>query len=172
MIIFGDNRIYQLNFGMKSLIILNEYSDMIEPNNLTFLLYCGLIGSCPNIELDEIEGIVQGLNNPLELGNILVEYIEKSLISELKIAEYQQKALGELGLSLDDFYALTPGEIDNIYDGYMKRKEIEVNLNRLAFTYALNNNSEYIELLEKQYEIGSEEEREKTFQNLGIKEEE
>ena len=58
MIIFGDTKIYQLNFGMKSLIILNEYSDMIEQDNLTFLLYCGLVGSHPDIELDEIEGIV------------------------------------------------------------------------------------------------------------------
>ena len=152
MIIFGDTKIYQLNFGMKSLIILNEYSDMIEQDNLTFLLYCGLVGSHPDIELDEIEGIVQGLDNPLELGNILVEHIKENLISELKIAEYQQKAIGELGLTLNDFYVLTPEEIDNIYNGYMKRKEIEVNLNRLAFTRALNNNSDYIELLEKQYE--------------------
>ena len=172
MIIFGDTKIYQLNFGMKSLIILNEYSDMIEPDNLTFLLYCGLVGSHPNIELDEIEGIVQDIDNPLELGNILVEHIKENLISELKIAEYQQKAIGELGLTLNDFYVLTPQEIDNIYNGYMKRKEIEVNLNRLAFTRALNNNSDYIELLEKQYDIGSEEERMETFQNLGLREEE
>lgn len=172
MIIFGDTKIYQLNFGMKSLIILNEYSDMIEPDNLTFLLYCGLVGSHPNIELDEIEGIVQDLDNPLELGNILVEHIKENLISELKIAEYQQKAIGELGLTLNDFYVLTPEEIDNIYNGYMRREEIEVNLNRLAFTRALNNNADYIELLEKQYDIGSEEERMETFQNLGLREEE
>ena len=50
--------------------------------------------------------------------------------------------------------------------------EIEVNLNRLAFTRALNNNSNYIELLEKQYDIGSEKERMETFQNLGLREEE
>ena len=77
-----------------------------------------------------------------------------------------------MGLSLNDFYTMTPMEVEMAYAGYIKRKEMDVNLIRFAFTNALNGDSQFIDLTSQEYEVGSEEERKETFQNLGIKEEE
>ena len=49
---------------------------------------------------------------------------------------------------------------------------MNTNLTRLAFANALEGNSQFIDLTDQEYEVGSEEERKETFQNLGIKEEE
>lgn len=98
--------------------------------------------------------------------------MEESKINDLEIEELYGMAIGEMGISLSDFYTMTPMEIGMAYAGYVKRKEMNTNLTRLAFANALEGNSQFIDLTGQEYEVGSREEREETFQNLGIKEEE
>lgn len=94
-------------------------------------------------------------------------------MSELKIKELYQQAIGELGLSLSDFYVMTPDEIENAYQGLICRKELEVNLIKTAIIEGLQGNTDIIHLLEPLgYVIGDLKERKQVFAKLNIKEQE
>lgn len=64
---------------------------------------------------------------------------------------------------------MTPEEINVAYEGYLRKKETEVNLTKLAIMEGISNNNQLIRLVEdKGYSIGNLEERENTFQALQI----
>lgn len=93
--------------------------------------------------------------------------------SQEKVAELYSKAVGEMGIAPTDFFNMSEEEIDWAYEGYLRRKELDVNLIQLAVARALAGETELITLLEpKEYSVGSEEERVNVFKNLGIYEEE
>jgi hypothetical protein len=58
--------------------------------------------------------------------------IKPNLLSYFEIEELYIKAIGEMGIALQDFYQMTPKEIDLAYEGYLRRKELEANLTKLA----------------------------------------
>ena len=116
--------------------------------------------------------VIDLLDNHPDFFSWLRKEMEESKINDLEIEELYGMAIGEMGISLSDFYTMTPMEIGMAYAGYIKRKEMNTNLTRLAFANALEGNSQFIDLTGQEYEVGSEEERKETFQNLGIKEEE
>jgi hypothetical protein len=74
-----------------------------------------------------------------------------------------------MGITPNDFYSMTPGEIDLAYEGYLRKKETEANLIKVAIVEALANNTELIRLTEdKGYSVGNERERQQVFEKLGI----
>ena len=74
-----------------------------------------------------------------------------------------------MGISPTDFLKMTPEEIDLAYEGYLRRQETTANLFKLAIAQILSNNNDLIRITEeKNYSIGTEEERQKTFEILGI----
>ena len=171
-VIHAGGKYYQVNFGMKGLILLNQNPKEIEQENNEFLLYSALISHQPSISLKEIRMIIDLLDNHPDFFPWLRKEMEESKINDLEIEELYGMAIGEMGISLSDFYTMTPMEIGMAYAGYIKRKEMNINLTRLAFANALEGNSQFIDLTDQEYEVGSEEERTETVQNLGIKEEE
>ena len=68
-----------------------------------------------------------------------------------------------------DFYAATPEEIDIAYEGYLHRKETEVNLTKLALLTL--EDGELIRLTEDLgYTVGNLSERNECFTKLNIRE--
>lgn len=74
-----------------------------------------------------------------------------------------------MGLDPSVVEKMTPQEIDLAYEGYLRRQETTANLTKLAIAEVLSGNNDLIRLTEdKGYVIGTAEEREATFEKLGI----
>ena len=92
-------------------------------------------------------------------------------MSQLEIDELYQQANGEMGLSLNDFYTMTPKEIETSYQGFINCNQLEVNLIKFVFVESLQGNLDTIYLTEPRgYEVGNLEERKTVFTKLGIEE--
>lgn len=91
--------------------------------------------------------------------------------SPLQLNEFYKQMVGEVGIQPDQFYQMSPDEIDLAYEGYLYKKETDVNLLLQVLFNHRNNNYEIINLLpENGFIPGSLEEREKWFNDLGIME--
>lgn len=166
MVIKTNNKSYIYEFGLKGQILIGENAKYNE-DNIPFYLYCGLISKQPDITYQEC----------LEIESTMSEKDKKSIkkyfednyksLSQLEIERLYSQSVGEIGIQPSDFYSMTLKEIDWAYNGFMERKQKEVNLMLLAL---LNRNkSEFIQIIpDKEYEIGSQEERDKTFQLLEV----
>lgn len=67
-----------------------------------------------------------------------------------------------MGIAPTDFFQMTPEEIEWAYEGYLRRKETEANLMKIAF---MSQDEELIRLTEdKGYTIGSSLEREQALE--------
>lgn len=79
------------------------------------------------------------------------------------------QAVGEMGIAPSQFWQMTAEEVELAYEGYLRRQELTANLIKLAFIEALHNDGNLISLVEnKGYVLGSIEEYNKTFQQLGV----
>lgn len=155
-------KIYELKFGLRGLILLRENLDIVATENLEFLLYCGLISQQPSITFQEIQEII----DECDLSSLK---LPKKFLSLNEVQELYIKAIGEIGIAPNDFYSMTIEEINLAYEGYLRKKETEANLIKLAI--ASQHSDELIRLTEdKGYQIGNLEERNKFFEALGIKE--
>lgn len=106
------------------------------------------------------------------LSGLLSIFSLEQVPSNQTIEEWYKKGIGEIGLSLSDFYCLTPYELDLAYEGYLRRMELQANLTQLSILRAHSSEIKPIKIIqERDYSLGSLEEREKTFKLLGIKEE-
>ena len=155
MILKTQNKIYQVKFGLKGLILLNQFSnnltDQKEPD-LAFLLYCGLC-HLPHISFNDIETILAECD--------LSSLSSPRIPSLLEIQELYTKAVGEIGIAPTDFLLMTPEEIEWAYEGYLRRKETEANLMKIAF---MSQDDELIRLTEdKGYTVGNLQEREQVL---------
>lgn len=151
-------KIYEFNFGLKGLIILRENADLVMANDMRFLLYCGLVSKQPAITFQEIDEII----DECDLSKL---DIQPSILSLYEVEELYTKAVGEVGITPNDFYSMSPGEIDLAYEGYLRRKEIEANLTKIAIIS--QESEELIRLTEDRlYEIGNKAERQTTFKLL------
>lgn len=159
---------------MKGIILLNQNLKESEQENTEFLFYCGLISHQPTISLQEVRAVLDFiLINCPDFLNWLKQEAINSAMNELKIKELYQQAIGELGLSLNDFYAMTPEEIESAYQGFIYRKELEINLAKTAIIEGLQGNTDIIHLLKPLgYTIGDLKERKQVFTKLNIKEQE
>lgn len=128
---------------------------------LQFLLYCGLITQYPDITFEEINDIVSQCD--------LSGLVPPITLSPFSLAELYTKAVGEIGIEPAEVMKMTPDEINLAYEGYLRRQETTANLTKLAIAEVLSGNNDLIRLTEdKGYVIGTTEEREATFEKLGI----
>ena len=162
MFLRTNYKIYEFNFGLKGLIIMRENADLVMANDKRFILYCGLVSKQPAITFQEIDEII----NECDLSNL---DITPTILSLFEVEELYTKAVGEIGITPTDFYTMTPHEIDLAYEGYLRRKETEANLTKMAII--TSQDSEIIRLTEnKGYFVGSKAEREEVFRLLNIEE--
>ena len=131
-------------------------------------MYCGLIACQPSIEFfsyspKEKEDLLSSLNKVFSLDKVPTSQT---------IEDWYKKGIGEIGLSLTDFYCLTPYELDLAYEGYLRRMELQANLTRLSIIKAQGNDAQPIKIIkEKGYSLGSLKERAEVFERLNLKEE-
>lgn len=162
MFLKTNQKVYEVSFGLKALILYHNYSNqLVGQDRQTFLLYCGLITRHPDITFDEIKHIISQCD--------LTGLTEPPSISPYLIQGLYTKAVGEMGIAPPDFYQMTQEEIEWAYEGYLRRLEVNANLTKTAIAEVLSNNNELIRLTEDQgYNIGTDEERNATFKFLGI----
>lgn len=162
MFLRTNRKIYEFKIGLKGLIIMRENADLVMASDKRFLLYCGLISSQPAITFQEIDEIIKECDlSKLDIG--------QNILSIYEVEELYTKAVGEIGITPTDFYTMTPHEIDLAYEGYLRRKETEANLTKMAIITSQDN--ELIRLTEdKGYFVGSKAEREEVFRLLNIEE--
>lgn len=162
MFLRTHRKIYEFNFGLKGLIIMRENANLVMANDTRFLLYCGLVSRQPAITFQEIDEIIE----ECDLSKL---DISPTILSIFEVEELYTKAVGEMGITPNDFYSMSPGEIELAYEGYLRRKETEANLTKMAII--TSQNDELIRLTEdKGYFIGNKAEREEVFKLLNIKE--
>lgn len=162
MFLRTHKKIYEFNFGLKGLIIMRENADLVMANDTRFLLYCGLVSRQPTITFQEIDEIIE----ECDLSKIDISQI---ILSLYEVEELYTKAVGEMGITPNDFYSMTPGEIELAYEGYLRRKETEANLTKMAII--TSQDDELIRLTEdKGYSVGNKAEREEVFKLLNIEE--
>ena len=163
MFLRTHRKIYEFKFGLKGLIIMRENADLVMAKDMRFILYCGLISSHSAITFIEIDEIIQ------ECDISKIDITTLHLLSIYEIEELYTKAVGEIGIAPNDFYSMTPGEIELAYEGYLRRKETEANLTKMAII--TSQDDELIRLTEdKGYSVGSKAEREEVFRLLNIEE--
>lgn len=162
MFLRTNRKIYEFKIGLKGLIIMRENADLVMAKDKRFLLYCGLVGKQPAITFQEIDEIIEECD--------LSKFdINQDILSIYEVEELYTKAVGEIGITPTDFYTMTPHEIDLAYEGYLRRKETEANLTKMAIITSQDN--ELIRLTEdKGYFVGSKAEREEVFRLLNIEE--
>ena len=162
MFLRTHKKIYEFNFGLKGLIIMRENADLVMANDKKFILYCGLVSRQPTITFQEIDEII----NECDLSQL---DITPNILSFFELEELYTKAVGEIGITPNDFYSMTPGEINIAYEGFLRRKETEANLTKMAII--TSQNDELIRLTEdKGYVVGNKAEREEIFRLLNIEE--
>ena len=167
MIINFNGRKLMFEFGLSGLIYLSKNSYSNE--NLIEVLYYGLIRKHPYLTSEDLTLISQNLSDE-DKQAIKSLITEVPSISDKEIAGWYQQMVGEVGVSPNDFYKMTPEEMDLIYEGYITRKENDANIFLLALRAFKNNEKEILLKEERGYEIGSIEERNQTFKQLNIKE--
>lgn len=141
---------------------MRENANLVMANDTRFLLYCGLVSRQPAITFQEIDEIIE----ECDLSKL---DINPTILSIFEVEELYTKAVGEMGITPNDFYSMSPGEIDLAYEGYLRRKETEANLTKMAIITSQDN--ELIRLTEdKGYFVGSKAEREEVFRLLNIEE--
>lgn len=141
---------------------MRENANLVMANDMRFLLYCGLVSRQPAITFQEIDEIIE----ECDLSKL---DISPTILSIFEVEELYTKAVGEMGITPNDFYSMSPGEIELAYEGYLRRKETEANLTKMAII--TSQNDELIRLTEdKGYFIGNKAEREEVFKLLNIKE--
>ena len=162
MFLRTHRKIYEFNFGLKGLIIMRENADLVMANDTRFLLYCGLVSRQPAITFQEVDEIIE----ECDLSKL---DISPTILSLFEVEELYTKAVGEIGITPNDFYSMSPGEIDLAYEGYLRRKETEANLTKMAII--TSQDDELIRLTEdKGYSVGNKAEREEVFRLLNIEE--
>lgn len=160
MFLQTQRKIYELKFGLKGLVLLSENLDILATEKLKFLLYCGLVSQQPDITFQEIQEIIDQCD---------LSFLEQpKVISQYEIQELYTKAVGEIGIAPTDFYAMTIEEIDLAYEGYLRKKETEANLYKIALM--TSGSDELIRLTKnKGYNVGNIKEREEFFEKLQIR---
>ena len=162
MFLRTHRKIYEFNFGLKGLIIMRENANLVMANDTRFLLYCGLVSRQPAITFQEVDEIIE----ECDLSKL---DINPTILSIFEVEELYTKAVGEMGITPNDFYSMSPDEINIAYEGYLRRKETEANLTKMAII--TSQNDELIRLTEdKGYIVGNKTEREEIFRLLNIEE--
>lgn len=163
-----NGKIIPLKIGLKGSILLNQEPNLNVETNPDFVLYCALIANDPSITVDDLRDIPAG--HRIELAREILTWPRPTTE---KVKELYSWAVGEIGISPADAWAMTEEEIDLAYEGYAHRQELTANLMLLVLKKAKHNAWDNIELVEdKGYRVGTDKERLEVFANLGICQEE
>lgn len=167
MIVYYGEQPLIFEFGFKGLILLNE-NTRNSGEDLDFWLYCGLIKHQPWLSFQDCKLVGQQLSQNEK--ESLQQYINQnySPLSQVEMAELYSQAVGEIGIQPSCFYSMNREEVNLAYDGYVRRKQLEANLGVMAINASKGNYKPIRLIDDKGYEIGNDQEREKTFQALGI----
>lgn len=152
-------------------MLLNESSYKDVEENPEFFFYCALLHEQP-CNFSQMRESLQRIENQEELIQTLREILpDLSIYTPAKIDELFSKAVGEIGMFVQEFWNMTEEEIDLAYEGYLHKKELEANLLQLVLKQKDNNINNLIKITEdRKYQKGSIKEREETFLTLGLKE--
>ena len=94
---------------------------------------------------------------------------EYKTINQIVYEDLLSKAIGEVGISKQDFDMLSPHEVDLIYKGYIQKKQLEANCSLIALRKSNDNNTNLICLMGGDgYTQSTLTERQDTFDALGI----
>lgn len=172
--IYIDGMCYSLKFGTKSLMMLKEFLNNNSNRELRSIKFFLSIAH-NNLSRRESDEILQKL---IETKG--EEYIDVLLSDILKISfngevdfnlpfeELYRKTVGEMGIAPQIFYEMTPYEIELAYKGYLDRKQLEANCMIIAIRKAKDNKAVLFDFLNEGYKESTIEERENTFETLGI----
>lgn len=157
-----------LKIGLKGSMLLNQEPNLNVETNPDFVLYCALLANHPSITVNDLRDIPAG--DRIELAREILTWPRPS---NEKIKELYTWAVGEIGISPTEAWAMTEEEIDLAYEGYAHRQELTANLTLWVLHKARLNDWKNIQLVEdKGYTVGDERERLEIFTNLGISQEE
>ena len=170
---------YELKFGTNCLIYLDEFlhiSDIEEKERKLFGLL--IIKSGFNyLSFDEKQRLFETLKREKGIKYIqeLMDKIqidsfgEYKTINQIVYEDLLSKAIGEVGISKQDFDMLSPHEVDLIYKGYIQKKQLEANCSLIALRKSKDNNANLICLIGGDgYAQSTLTERQDTFNTLGI----
>ena len=147
-------------------MLLNEKPNLNVEENADFVLYCALLSNEPHITLNDLRALNIPASERIQLAQEL--YNQPRPIDE-KIMNLFQQAVGEIGINPESAWSMTEQEIEFVYEGYIHKQELTLNLMILALHRAEQKSWDTIELLENRgYTIGTEQERARVFKNLNI----
>lgn len=171
-----DNNIYMLSFGTKSLMLLSQKLNNNSQDLINFEFFLSLGDSVKTIEESNLllkKAICQHGSSTIE--NLLKDTLNDSCggvytaFSQEDFKVLYIKAVGEIGLSISDFYQMSPKEIELAYQGYINKKQLEANAFLIALKKSQDENSDLFSFTQESEVNQSDlEEREKTFMILGI----
>ena len=169
-LIKAGNKIYQLKFGLKALMALEEIEYNNEQEKLKWKFYLAL--NDPSLTMDDAEKLLSeiGVN---DIVSLLDEVMRDSLggviddSSTLSIRDQVEDlymlAVGQVGIDPHLFFDLSPHEIVLIYKGYLKDKELNTNLNMIS-----RSRTNKFNIYSEEYQPSTMAKRIETFSSLGI----
>lgn len=175
-----NGQIYFFKFGLKYIILLKQFLQSIESEDVLikrlFQLslshsedWESVYASCPNPKIFLLLSLKDSFNldgSFEEIKQILLE------MNPSRLDELYKILVGEVGIPPSQFYEMTLHEAELAYQGYIRKKELEMNCLTLAIRNASNPNAQPVVLLKKPgYQKSTLEERQKTFKKLNILEE-
>lgn len=178
-IVMINNKIYSLKFGMKSLIILAENSNLSEQEMRRLQFFLAIQNN--QVSYEESLELLKELEKNMDVDSLLSQVLDISLgtdssgsatrlspaLSE-QVEELYQKAVGELGIAPQIFYTMTPHEVTSAYRGYLDKKLLEANLQIIAGRKIGDSKATMISLHEDGVQLSTIAKRNETFDALGI----
>lgn len=159
----GQNYIFEI--GLNVLMCLQQLTNYSVETSLPILVKMGLEKYQPQISLDEVKEMLLDSQIRTTLNCLLTQ----NALSQVELEELYMKAVGEIGIQPSEFYHMTVADIELAYEGYLRKKEIEANLQVTSINWAKSQSPELIRITEeREYEIGSLKERNEVFKNLKI----
>lgn len=178
-IVMIRNKLYSLKFGIKSLIVLDEKSNVNEQEMRELQFFLAIQNN--GVSFEESLELLKELQQTIDIDQLLSQVLDMSLgvISNSsaicvsptlgdQIEELYKKAVGELGIAPHIFYDMTPHEIALIYQGYIDKKMLEANLQMIANRKAKEEHPTLISIDSGGVQLSTIAERNKTFKSLGI----
>lgn len=177
MILYIDNQVCEVKFGLKSLIALHQISFSDSDEECCKQIY--QLVTNPVLSFDKVK-------DKIDINNVLLMAFQEAFtlppkINNLRqILDYLQNqkldfdffiscGVGELGLPPSEILMMTPKEFDLAYSGYLRKQELIVNELLLVLYQWQNKQDTWINLQQNaEYQIISREERQQILQELGF----
>ena len=159
MVLEINDKIIPLKIGLKGSMLMDEIPNLNVKDNADIILHLAISPDDLNITPKQLRDLVPATT----LQDLAKELYNNYYVPQEDIRQLYSQAIGEIGIHPDGFWNMTKQEFDLAYQGYMRRKELEANLNLTALEKALNKDFSNIELEEDEqdYTVGSITERER-----------